>query len=157
MKKYTLYQASKFTSISRYKLEQAIKRGHLTAEEGGRHVKFYISEARLHEFLKEFADLYAKEEAVSHANFSNANTQAFVLKDVHDQIIRDKERVISVLEQQNNRWLPLLDAHQKLSTLTEKQSRNIHELKQLALSALDLVAHSYTDQKETMREQLAQF
>ena len=42
MRRFTLYQASKHTNISRYKLEQAISEGHLTIEGGKGNIKCFI-------------------------------------------------------------------------------------------------------------------
>ena len=58
MRKFTLYQASRFTKISRYKLEQAIEDGLLTCAEGKGNVKCYIQEEDLNDFLEKYGEQY---------------------------------------------------------------------------------------------------
>ena len=60
MRKFTLYQASRFTKISRYKLEQAIQDGLLVCTEGKGNVKCYILEENLNAFLDKHGEQYRR-------------------------------------------------------------------------------------------------
>ena len=60
MRKFTLYQAAKFTKVSRYKLEQAIKEGLLKIIKGKGNIKCFIYEEELNRFLSEYGDQFVK-------------------------------------------------------------------------------------------------
>ena len=111
MRKFTLYQASRFTKISRYKLEQAIEEGLLICTEGKGNIKCYIQEEDLTAFLDRYGEQYRRftypEDKQS--PFISEEINQFISKEIHDQIITEKDRVISLLEFQNQQLIPLSD------------------------------------------------
>ena len=62
MRKYTLYQAARYSKISRYKLEQAIKEGLLKIIPGKGNIKCFIFEDELKNFLDQHGDQYIKHD-----------------------------------------------------------------------------------------------
>tara|TARA_Y100001935_G_C17309646_1_gene514893 strand:+ start:2373 stop:2834 length:462 start_codon:yes stop_codon:yes gene_type:complete len=133
MRKFTLYQASRFTKISRYKLEQAIEDGLLKCTEGKGNVKCFIQEEDLNAFLENHGEEYRRftypEETKS--TFISDEINQFISKEIHDQIISEKDRVISLLEFQNQQLMPLSDQKSK------EQMIKLNELKSIAQAAID--------------------
>jgi len=133
MRKFTLYQASRFTKISRYKLEQAIEDGLLKCTEGKGNVKCFIQEEDLNAFLEKHGEEYRRftypEETKS--TFISDEINQFISKEIHDQIISEKDRVISLLEFQNQQLMPLSDQKSK------EQMIKFNELKSIAQAAID--------------------
>lgn len=133
MRKFTLYQASRFTKISRYKLEQAIEDGLLKCTDGKGNVKCFILEEDLNEFLEKHGEEYRRftypEE--TKASYVSDEINQFISKEIHDQIISEKDRVISLLEFQNQQLMPLSDQKSK------DQVIKINELRSIAQAAID--------------------
>ena len=71
MRKFTLYQAARYTKISRYKLEQAIEDGLLECIDGKGNVKCFIPEESLNQFLEQYGEQYRRftypERSVTHS------------------------------------------------------------------------------------------
>lgn len=107
-KKLTLYQASKYTGISRYKLEQAIQNGVLECIEGEKNVKCFILEDKLNEFLDEYGDDYRRFDYENERKKLSVSDEIgqYISREVHDQIVKEKNRVIELLEYQNTHLGP---------------------------------------------------
>lgn len=153
MRKFTLYQAARYTKISRYKLEQAIEDGLLTCIEGKGNVKCYIPEESLNEFIEKFGEQYRRftyPEEKNQAYVSDEINQ-FISKEFHDQILNEKDRVISLLEFQNQQLIPL--AERTKSEMTVK----MNELKSIAISAINELPHAKSDLRSKLNNQLESF
>ena len=128
MRKFTLYQAARYTKISRYKLEQAIEDGLLECVDGKGNVKCFIPEESLNQFLEQYGEQYRRftypEEKRN--SFVSDEINNFIAKELHDQIVTEKDRVISLLEFQNQQLIPMADKNQSDVTL------KINELKSIA-------------------------
>ena len=153
MRKFTLYQASRFTKISRYKLEQAIEDGLLKCSEGKGNVKCFILEDDLNLFLDRHGEQYRRftypEENKS--PYISDEINQFISKEIHDQIITEKDRVISLLEFQNQQLMPL----------SEKGANNqlvkINELKSIAKAAIDEIPNNKSTLINELNDQLDNF
>jgi hypothetical protein len=109
MRKFTLYQASRFTKISRYKLEQAIEEGLLTCTDGKGNVKCFILEDELKKFIEEHGEQFRRfEYPDEEKGRSHIDDSQFISRDTHDQFIREKNRVIELLESQLENMMTLL-------------------------------------------------
>ena len=150
MRKFTLYQASRFTKISRYKLEQAIEDGLLKCTEGKGNVKCFIQEEELNAFLEKHGEEYRRftypEETKS--LFVSDEINQFISKEIHDQIISEKDRVISLLEFQNQQLMPLSDQKSK------EQMIKLNELKSIAQAAIDGIPSDKLPLINQLNEQL---
>lgn len=131
MRKFTLYQASRFTKISRYKLEQAINEGLLNCIEGKGNVKCFILEKDLNDFIEKHGEEYRrlKYPEDNKSPYISEEITQFISKDIHDQLINEKNRVISLLEFQNNQLVPLAESND--------QTVKINELKSIAKLAIN--------------------
>ncbi|MEK9727645.1 MAG: hypothetical protein VW397_06020 [Candidatus Margulisiibacteriota bacterium] len=150
MRKFTLYQAARYTKISRYKLEQAIEDGLLTCVEGKGNVKCYIPEEGLNQFLEQYGEQYRRftyPEEKSQAFVSDEINQ-FISKEFHEQILVEKDRVINLLEFQNQQLMPLAEQAKAESLL------KINELKSIALSAIKELPQDKTQLKDQLVNQL---
>ena len=153
MRKFTLYQAARYTKISRYKLEQAIEDGLLTCIEGKGNVKCYIPEESLNDFIEKFGEQYRRftyPEEKSQTYVSDEINQ-FISKEFHDQILNEKDRVINLLEFQNQQLIPL--AERTKSEMTVK----MNELKSIAISAINELPHAKSDLRSKLNNQLESF
>ena len=132
MRKFTLYQAARYTKISRYKLEQAIEDGLLDCIDGKGNVKCFIPEESLNKFLEQYGEQYRRftypEEKRN--SFVSDEINNFIAKELHDQIISEKDRVISLLEFQNQQLIPIADKNSS-ETLVK-----VNELKSIAETAI---------------------
>jgi len=153
MRKFTLYQAARYTKISRYKLEQAIEDGLLTSIEGKGNVKCYIPEESLNEFIEKYGEQYRRftyPEEKSQTYVADEINQ-FISKEFHDQILNEKDRVISLLEFQNQQLIPL--AERTKSELSLK----INELKTIAQAAINEIPLNKSDLKSQLNNKLESF
>lgn len=129
MRKFTLYQASRHTNISRYKLEQAIDSGHLKSSNGKGNVKCFILEKDLNQFLEKYGDQYRR------FTYPNEQKSPFISDEInqyidkYEKLINEKDRVISLLEFQNEKLMPL-------TTHAEEISIKILELREIAAKAI---------------------
>ncbi len=150
MRKFTLYQASRFTKISRYKLEQAIEDGLLICTEGKGNVKCYIKEEDLNDFLERHGEQYRRftypEENKS--TFVSEEINQFISKEIHEQLINEKDRVISLLEFQNQQLIPLADKNTKESNV------KFNELKSIAETAISQLPTTKSELIEDLNDQL---
>ncbi|MEC8678778.1 MAG: hypothetical protein VXX85_07985 [Candidatus Margulisiibacteriota bacterium] len=153
MRKFTLYQAARYTKISRYKLEQAIEDGLLTCIEGKGNVKCYIPEESLNDFIEKFGEQYRRFTYPEEKNqtYVSDEINQFISKEFHDQILNEKDRVISLLEFQNQQLIPL--AERTKSEMTVK----MNELKSIALSAINELPHAKSDLRSKLNNQLESF
>ncbi len=151
MRKFTLYQASRFTKISRYKLEQAIQDGLLVCTEGKGNVKCYILEENLNAFLEKHGEQYRRftypEENKS--PFVSEEINQFISKDIHEQLMNEKDRVISLLEFQNQQLIPLADKSNK------EHSIKLSELKSIAEAAINELPTAKSTLIEDLKDQLS--
>ena len=104
-KKFTLYQAAKYTGISRYKLEQAIRNKILVCSEGEKNIKCFILKEHLNEFLEKHGHDYRRfdYDRKEQSSQESHDINGYILREVHDQIVKEKNRVIELLEYQNQR------------------------------------------------------
>jgi hypothetical protein len=153
MRKFTLYQASRFTKISRYKLEQAIQDGKLTCTEGKGNVKCFINEDDLNEFLENHAEEYRRFKYPEEGNppLVSDEFNQVIPKEHHDQLINEKNRVISLLEYQNQQLMPASDH------LTEKQIIKFNELKSIAEIAISELSKDKLTLINELNSQLEKF
>ena len=129
MRKFTLYQAARFTKISRYKLEQAIREGILKTVDGKGNIKCFIYEEELNKFLEIHGDQFVKFSFEDDKVAGNADLNDYIHKDLHEKIVMEKERVIRILELQQETLLPLIGSAKQVN----KPSGNIEEALNLAL------------------------
>jgi hypothetical protein len=108
MKKFTLYQAVKYSGISRYKLEQAVKEGVLNILDGHSNIKFFISKNDLDSFLSEHGDNYRKPIFDEHNTDQMPNDHFFMSLATHKEIIQEKEKTIQFLSEQNKQFLEVI-------------------------------------------------
>jgi hypothetical protein len=147
MRKFTLYQASRHTGISRYKLEQAIDSGHLKIFEGKGNVKCYIHESDLTQFIEKHADQYRR------FSYPNEQKQPFVSDVIHqyidnyEKLIQEKDRVISLLEFQNQKLMPLTEKN-------ESSTIKIHELREIASKAINHLPNDKPNLISDLKQQL---
>ena len=138
MRKFTLYQASKLTKISRYKLEQAISEGILKTQGGKGNIKLFILESDLESFLEEHGDQYRRIEFNDNKDvYISPEITNFVSRDIHDQIVKEKERIIELLERQYK----------------ETEGKQVLELRQIVKEALRLAPDS--EEKKAINMQLS--
>ena len=97
MRKFTLYQAARHSGISRYKLEQAIREGLLNVDTGKGNIKCFIKESDLNSFIDSHGDQYRKYH-YTEKPVVNAELTDFVPRQLHEQLIQEKERTIKILE-----------------------------------------------------------
>ena len=120
-RKFTLYQASRFTKISRYKLEQAIEEGLLKISEGKGNVKCFILEDDLNSFLNDHGEQYKRftypEENKS--NYVPSEISDFISIKIHDEIVNQKNQIIKLLEDQKNETISKLSFFE-LKSIAEK-------------------------------------
>lgn len=139
-KKFTLYQASKYTGISRYKLEQAISNGVLACCEGDKNIKCFILKDELQRFLEKHGDDYRRFDYDSKKKSLHVShdINQYISLEVHDQIVKEKNRVIELLEYQN----------QQLSTnVVPKNDRN--DIKEIMASV-----NQWPDSKSDIKNQV---
>ena len=146
MRKFTLYQASRFTKISRYKLEQAIEDGLLTCIEGKGNVKCYINEDELNKFIDGYGEQYRRFTYPDETKqtFIADEMSQIISKEIHDQLMTEKDRVISLLEFQNSKLTPLLDA----ANIDTIKFNKLQSIAQEAISELPT-------EKNELKEQLS--
>ena len=111
MRKFTLYQAARHSQISRYKLEQAIKEGLLIVEGGKGNIKCFIKEDDLNSFIEEHGDQYRKYVYKDDKPVINAESANFIPRDLHEQMLQEKERIIQILQDQNSQFRPLRESN----------------------------------------------
>ena len=153
MRKFTLYQAARYTKVSRYKLEQAIQDGLLTCIEGKGNVKCYIPEESLNKFIEQYGEQYRRFTYPEEKNQSYVSDEInqFISKEFHDQIITEKDRVINLLEFQNQQLIPLAEQAKSESLV------KINELKSIAVSAINELPHAKSQLKDQLSNQLDSF
>ena len=151
MRKFTLYQAARFTKISRYKLEQAIEEGLLECVEGKGNVKCFIPENSLTEFVENYGEQYRRFTYPDEAKqpYVSDEINQYISKEFHDQIIKEKNRVIELLEFQNQQ---LSHGNNSLTKLNAETS--FHELKSIALSAINELPESKANVKKKLTSDL---
>ena len=150
-RKFTLYQASRFTKISRYKLEQAIEDGILVSTEGKGNVKCFIYEEDLNKFIDEYGEQYRRfTYPEDYKSTVIADEISYISKDIHDQLVQEKDRVIGLLEFQNKQLIPISNQ----SELKEK-SLIINELIQIAENAVSEIPLSKSSLREELQNKLA--
>ncbi len=140
-RKFTLYQASRFTKISRYKLEQAIQDNLLKTMDGKGNVKCYILEDDLNKFLDNHGEQYKRFTYPddNKSPFVSSEINDFISIKIHDEIIEQKNRIIKLLEDQNN----------------ENVSKvSFYELKSVAEKALNELPESKRNIKDDLNNQL---
>ena len=150
MRKFTLYQASRFTKISRYKLEQAIQDGLLVCTEGKGNVKCFIMEDHLNDFLEQHGEQYRRftYPEDNKAPFISDEISQFISKDIHDQLMNEKDRVISLLEFQNDQLMPMAEKNNK------EQAIKMSELRGIAEAAIQELPNNKSDLIDNLKEQL---
>ena len=133
MRKFTLYQAARFTKISRYKLEQAIREGILKTVDGKGNIKCYIYEEELNKFLEDHGDQFVKFSFEDDKSNTNSDLSDYIHKDLHEKIVMEKERVIRILELQQETLLPLISSSKQAPKTSSSAVENIEEALNLAL------------------------
>ena len=120
-RKFTLYQASRFTKISRYKLEQAIEEGLLKISEGKGNVKCFILEEDLNSFINDHGEQYKRFTYPDDNKKSIIPNEIndFISIKIHDEIIDQKDRIIKLLEDQKNESISKLSFFE-LKSIAEK-------------------------------------
>ena len=109
MRKFTLYQAARYSKISRYKLEQAISEGLIKIQTGKGNIKCFIDESELQSFIDEHGDQYRKYEYKDEEKqIINMEDFQVISKEIHQQMLDEKERIIQFLQRQQEQFLPLL-------------------------------------------------
>lgn len=152
-RKFTLYQASRFTKISRYKLEQAIEDGILVSTAGKGNVKCFILEEDLNKFIEEYGEQYRRfTYPEDYKSTVIADEISYISKDIHDQLVQEKDRVIGLLEFQNKQLIPISNQ----SELKEK-SLIINELIQIAEKAISEIPSSKQILREDLKSKLSGF
>ncbi len=137
MKQFTLYEAARYSGISRYKLERAIDDGILETIGGKGNIKCFILKEKLQQFIKDYGDQYVKEPPLVDQEPAHPTTE-FVSKELHDKILSEKNRIIEILESQNQKILPLLDrVDQEKSDLIKTNEEKIKEIKSLVFEIID--------------------
>ncbi|MBT5855017.1 hypothetical protein HOH87_00085 [bacterium] len=154
MKKFTLYQAARYSKISRYKLEQAITEGLLTTITGKGNIKCFIYENELNRFIEEHGDQYTKPTYQDELKpFISSEINNFVSKDLHEEILADKNRIIEMLEFQNQKLIPLIPEEEKLNLAKERGvSGKIEFLRSFAEKVISKVDQE--DTRISLREEL---
>lgn len=115
MRKFTLYQASRFTKISRYKLEQAIEDGTLKIIEGKGNVKCFIQEDELNRFIEENSDQYARI-SFPEDDYREKNTLAagldfqYVPRDIVEKLINERKETEQLLLAQNEKLMSVIES-----------------------------------------------
>ena len=129
-RKFTLYQASRFTKISRYKLEQAIQDNLLKTMDGKGNVKCYILEDDLNKFLDNHGEQYKRFTYPddNKTPFVSSEINDFISIKIHDEIIEQKNRIIKLLEDQNNENVSKVSFYE-LKTVAEKALNELPESK----------------------------
>ena len=149
-RKFTLYQASRFTKISRYKLEQAIEDGILISTEGKGNVKCFIIEEDLNKFIEEYGDQYRRfTYPEDYKSTVIADEISYISKDIHDQLVQEKDRVIGLLEFQNKQLIPISNQNE----IVEK-TYIINELIQIAEKAISEIPSSKLTLKDELNSKL---
>ena len=111
MRKFTLYQAARYSGISRYKLEQAIRENLLSVETGKGNIKCFINEDNLDNFIELHGDQYRKYTYTDEQKpIISAEATQFIPKELHERMLSEKERIIELLERQNNQMLPIMQS-----------------------------------------------
>jgi hypothetical protein len=133
--KYTLYQAAKFSKISRYKLEQAISDGLLAVSSGKNNIKCFIYKGDLEKFIEDHGDQFIKHKFDDENKYYDGN---FIPKEIHEKMLSEKERLIQLLERQNERILPLIQqqSSNNLAVSNEISQAVSNEIKDLISSYL---------------------
>ena len=98
------------TKISRYKLEQAIEEGLLTCTDGKGNVKCFILEDELNRFMSEHGEQFKRFEYPDEEKGRSQDDTNFISRDVHKQILEEKNRVIKLLETQIENMMGLLQS-----------------------------------------------
>ena len=154
MRKLTLYQAAKYSKISRYKLEQAIKQGLLKIQEGKGNIKYFINEKDLKEFLEDHGDQFIKHNFNGETTTGSIDNSNVISKDLHDQMMREKERIIRLLEFQNEKYFPLIPDSEKITLhITQKYTNQLTKLQELFNKAVTIASNEERESKEKIREQ----
>ena len=150
MRKFTLYQASRYTKISRYKLEQAIEEGFLSCTEGKGNVKCYIMEDDLNGFLETHGEQYRRLSYPDDKQrvFVSEEITKHISKEIHDQLMNEKDRVISLLEFQNEQLMPQNGEGFK------SQALKIKELRSIATKAINHIPSEQHDIIDQLNEKL---
>ena len=156
-KKLTLYQAAKISKISRYKLEQAIELNLLNTLSGKGNVKYYIYEEDLNEFINTHGDQYIRYEfKKSHPTYVSNEIERFVSKELHQQLLSEKERVINLLEFQNKKLLPMLDKMDQGQNIEQQNSDTINQLQSILSEAVKLIPEAFSKEKEEILKKYTQ-
>jgi translation initiation factor 2 alpha subunit (eIF-2alpha) len=119
MKKYTLYQASTVTKITRYKLEKAIEEGLLEAIPGKGNIKHYILKEALDKFMEEHGDQFKRFD-LNERNKENTviDQDKYISRELHDEILKQNSRLIDTLQGQVNHLMSLLQGKNELKEKT---------------------------------------
>ena len=134
MRKYTLYQAAKYSKISRYKLELAIKEGLLKTIDGKGNIKCFIYEDELNQFLDEYGDQYIRHDFKDESKvYISPEINNFISKDIHEKMLQEKERIIQLLESQNDKFGAM--ANPQLQSQVQELQSIVKEAIELAPSS----------------------
>ena len=84
--------------------------------DGKGNVKCFIPEESLNQFLEKYGEQYRRftypeEKSLT---FVADEINNFIAKDIHEQFINEKDRVISLLEFQNQQLMPLNEQNSKV-------------------------------------------
>ncbi len=151
-RKFTLYQASRFTKISRYKLEQAIEDGILVSAEGKGNVKCFILEEDLNKFIEDYGEQYRRfTYPEDYKSTVIADELSYISKDIHDQLVQEKDRVIGLLEFQNKQLIPISNQNEIM-----EKTIIINELKQIAEKAISEISPAKLTIKENLSSRLSE-
>lgn len=152
MRKFTLYQAARYSKISRYKLEQAIKEGLLKTINGKGNIKCFIYEEELKNFIESHGDQYVRHEFNDDKKiYISPEINNFVSRDIHERMLAEKERIINILEAQNDKFLPLISDSDKARY---QINHRVSELENIANEALDLIADENQREKERLQDRV---
>jgi hypothetical protein len=114
MKKYTLYQASTLTKITRYKLEKAIEEGLLESIPGKGNIKHYILKDALDTFMKEHGDQFKRFEVYEgNQNNTAVDQDKYISRETHEEILKQNTRLIDTLQGQVNHLMSLLQGNKE--------------------------------------------
>ena len=110
-RRLTLYQAEKYCKgeVSRYKLEQAIQEKQLMAYPGIKNRKWFIYEDDLKMFIEQYGYMYIKPIILAQdLSMQSHHSQKMISKELHESVVREKDRMIDLLQFQNTTILSQL-------------------------------------------------
>ncbi|MDA1353482.1 MAG: hypothetical protein O3A01_03285 [bacterium] len=152
MRKFTLYQAARYSKISRYKLEQAIKEDLLKTINGKGNIKCFIYEEELKSFIDKYGEQYVRHEFNDDKKiYISPEINNFVSRDIHERMLAEKERIINILEAQNDKFLPLISDSDKAKY---QINHRVSELETIANEALELLTEEHQREKERLQDRV---